>query len=379
MGKDAKRILFTGYAPIHFVCFLPVYKRLAEDERVELYLSGGFKKEVGEEVSYSLEGFYDRFQVDHSRVITLEQARKEHFDVLVSAHLSDSLWPGSVGKKVQIFHGVSFKNLAVREKALRYDILCLPGRYHAGLYRGSGFIRRGGPLCLLTGMPKTDRLVTGPFDREALLRAIGVDPSLPTLLFAPTGEKHNALDTMGVEVIEAIAETGAYNLLIKPHDHPKKAVDWIAALAPLESGRVRLVRDKDIIPYLRAADLLLTDASSVAVEYTLMDRPIIFLDVPKLFKKLSERAPALDLDTYGRKIGTVVKTTDELAAAVADCLAHPEREAKIRRAMASHVFYAPGGATARVAGVVLHAAGLARLLPEDVEVLHADEELQDGS
>ena len=376
MGKDAKRILFTGYAPIHFICFLPVYKLLKAEERVELYLSGGFKQDDGEEVSYSLEGFYDRFPVDQSRVITLKEARKEHFDVLVSAHLSDSLWPGSVGKKVQIFHGVSFKNLAVREKALRYDILCLPGRYHAELYRRSGFIRPDGPLCLLTGMPKTDPLVSGPFDRDGLLRGMGMDTGLPTLLFAPTGEKHNALDTMGVEVIRAIAGTNAYNLLVKPHDHPKKAVDWFTELKPLETSRVRVVRDRDVIPYLRAADLLLTDASSVAVEYTLMDRPIVFIDVPRLFERLKERAPALDLDTYGRKIGVIAKTVAELPAAVAGSLAHPGRESRIRRAASGHVFYLPGGATKRVAGVVLHAAGLSGRLPRDVEALGVDEALQ---
>ncbi len=37
-----KRILFAGYAPVHFICFLPVYNILAEDERMEIWLSGGF-------------------------------------------------------------------------------------------------------------------------------------------------------------------------------------------------------------------------------------------------------------------------------------------------------------------------------------------------
>ena len=33
---SAKRILFAGYAPVHFVCFLPVYRRLVEDPAVEI-------------------------------------------------------------------------------------------------------------------------------------------------------------------------------------------------------------------------------------------------------------------------------------------------------------------------------------------------------
>jgi len=226
MEKRKKRILFTGYAPIHFVCFLSVYRLLAANPEVEIFLSGGFKREEEGEISYSLEGFYDPFPVDMSHVLPIEQVREEHFDVLVSAHLSDSLFPKSVDKKVQIFHGVSFKNLAVREKALRYDLLCLPGRYHGELYRKNGFIREGGPLCLITGLAKTDPLITGALDRDSLLKDLGIEPGRPTLLFAPTGEKHNALDVMGKEVIKAIADDGSWNLLVKPHDHPKKSVNW---------------------------------------------------------------------------------------------------------------------------------------------------------
>lgn len=369
MDTKRKRILFTGYAPIHFVCFLPVYRKLAADQRVELFLSGGFKKTDHGNVSYSLEGFYDPFPVDHSHVIPIEQVRSEHFDVLVSAHLSDTLFPKSVDKKVQIFHGVSFKNLAVREKALRYDVLCLPGRYHSELYRKEGLIRADGPSYLVTGVPKMDLLISGGLDRNALLSGLGLDPGLPTVLFAPTGDKHNALDIMGIEAVQAIADAGLWNLLIKPHDHPKRDVDWFAELAPFEGDRVRLVRDKDVIPYLHAADLLLTDASSVAVEYTLMDRPIVFIDVPKLFNKLKKRAPALDLETYGRKIGTVVKRPDELASVIADSLANPDRGSELRRSMANHVFHTPGKATDNVAGVVLNAAGLAPGIPDSVEVL----------
>jgi len=370
MGIEKKRVLFTGYAQVHFVCFLPVYRLLAVDPDVDVFLSGGFKRKDGDAVSYDLKGFYDPFPVDKDHVISLDRVKSEHFDVLVSAHLSDSLFPKSVGKKVQIFHGVSIKNLAVRPKALRYDILCLPGEYHAGQYRSNGLIRDNRAKCLITGFPKTDALATGSgLDRDALLRGMGLDPSRPTILFAPTGEKYNALDVMGKEVVEAISRIKEWNLLVKPHDHPKKNIDWFTELAPYESRQVRLVRDKDISPYLFAADLLITDMSSVAVEYTLLDRPIIFLDIPKLMKRVVKRAPALDLKTYGRKIGRLVASPDELAAAIADSLANPGREGKVRRSMAEHLFFDAGHAAANVAGVVRFAAGLARALPEDVVVV----------
>ncbi len=367
-----KRILFAGYAPVHFICCLPVYRRLAADPRVEFWLSGGFKRidEEEEETAYSLEGFYDAFPVDRRRVIPIERAREEDFDVLVSAHGSSSLFPRSARRTVQIFHGVSFKNLLVREKYLQYHFLCLPGRYHAELYRRKGLVRPGVGQCLVTGFPKTDPLASGTLDRDALLRQNGADPGRPTILYAPTGSKHNSLETMGLDVIRRIRDDGRWNLLVKLHDHPKASgTDWARTLDALENDRVRRVRDWDVVPCLHAADLLVTDASSVSVEYALMDRPILFLDVPKLLENVVKRDGALDLDTYGRKVGRVVERPEDVVGAVEDALAHPQREGELRRAMARHVFHGPGRATERVTGVVLHAAGLEPVLPDGVEVL----------
>ena len=365
-----KRILFSGYAPVHVLCFMPVYEHLRKDPQIEVFFSGGFWR-VRDDPTLEIDGFYDPFPVDPGHVMPVEQSREEDFDVFVCAHLSDRLFPRSARRKVQIYHGVSFKNLSVREKALKYDLLCLPGRYHAELYRSEGLVRPDGPTCLVSGFPKTDPLRSTDLDRDAILSRMGLDPGRRTILFAPTWEKNNALETMGREVVEAIAGSGSWNLLIKPHDHPKNAIDWFGELAPYESGAVRLVRDLDVVPYLYAADLLLTDASSVAVEYTLLDRPIVFLDVPKLFKRVRKRAPALDLETYGRKIGVVVEKPGDLVAALTNAFADPQRQGDIRRDMARHVFHGPGGAAARVAGIIRYAADLAPRLPHDVEIVEA--------
>jgi hypothetical protein len=362
-----RRVLFSGYARVHFVCFLPVYEVLARDPRLEVFLSGGFKSGVADAASFSIRGFYDEFPVDRARIIDPEQAKREDFDVVVCAHLSDTLFPRSFQRSVQIFHGVSFKNLAVREKALRYDFLCLPGRYHAEQYLKQGLVRPDASTVLITGFPKLDRLVDSQPGPEVLLRALGLDPSQPTVLFAPTGDKHNALEVMGREVISELRRSGGWNVLVKPHDHPKREIDWFWELADLEGGAVRLIRDPDVVPYLRAAAVLLTDASSVALEYTALDRPILFLATPRLLERLRERAPALDLDTYGQKLGEVVESPSALVAALERALADPRRGSALRRQAAAHLFHAPGRATDHVAAVVRRAAGIESALPAQIE------------
>ena len=364
----AKRILFSGYAPVHFLCFLPVYRRLCQFDDIELSLSGGFRVIRGDEISYRLDGFYEPFDVDKGHIRPVDQVRQEDFDVVVCAHLSDALFPRSTKKTVQIFHGVSFKNLLARDKALAFDFLCLPGRYHLELFQKQGLVRAGRTY-LKTGFSKSDSMVDQNFDRQAVLASVGATRPGPTILFAPTGDHNNTMETRGTEMIEAAKKNGGWNLLIKPHDHPKKAVDWFAKLKRHETDRIRVLRDRNVVPYLRAADLLVTDASSVAVEYTLLDRPIVFLDAPRLMKRIAKRAPALDLDTYGRKIGSVVPVGADIAAAIFDSLQNPGREGALRRQMAEHVFHEPGKAAERITGVVRYAAGLADRLPSDVHVV----------
>jgi hypothetical protein len=362
------RILFSGYASVHFLCFRPIYERLKRDPGVQVSLSGGFRHKSAGETTYEIEGFYDFPQVDPADVVPLDEVRRRDYDVLVNSHLSDSLFPRSAGRTVQIFHGVSFKNYMVRPKALKFDILCLPGPYHARLYREHGFISDTGPEVFMTGFAKDDPLVDGSLVRADLLARMGMDPAHPTLLFAPTGDRHNALELYGESVIESLAGGGPWNVLVKPHDHPKNRIGWFERLAPLESDRVRLVRDLDVVPYLHAADLLVSDASSVITEFTLLDRPIVLLHVPQLLDRVVARGGALDTSTYAHRIAPFVQDPSMLPGVVASQLDDSSDHAGFRRAMADDVFFEPGTASDRVAAVVRYAAGLADL-PKGLERL----------
>jgi CDP-glycerol glycerophosphotransferase (TagB/SpsB family) len=369
LSTAPKQILFGGYAPVHFLCFRPVYERLLRDPDVEVWLSGGYRRESDGRSWFEVEGFYDRLLPSPDRVIPFDQAYEREYDVAICAHTSGSLLPREARRTVQIFHGVSFKNFAVRDKVLQYDVICLPGPYHAQRFRDEGLLRGSGSTFLISGFPKTDRLVDPGFDRDAFLRDRDLAPGLPTILFAPTGGKNNSLETIGEQVIQTIATDGRWNLLIKPHDHPKRAIDWFERLGPLENERVRLVHDLDVIDPLRAADLLLSDASSVAVEYTLLDRPMVFIDVPKLLKNVLKRGAPLDLETHGRKIGRIARTADEVVAEISWGLENPAAQSEIRRQTAARVFSSPGRAADRVAQIVRWSAGLEPGPPAEVERL----------
>ncbi len=344
MAKARARIVFAGYAPVHFVCFQPIYERLRRSRNVDVFLSGGREAMEGRPALTAAQ-LYAPFRVPRSRVIGLNQMRARDFDMVFCAHVS-GYFPRHDEERVQLFHGVSFRNMAVRRDVLVYDHLFIVGPYMKRLFTGQQMLRQTDPRLVPIGFPKLDRLVDGSLDRRALLRRVRLSGRRPILLYAPTGQAGNSLEHTGEAVLSRLKKTGKYDILIKLHDHPRdRTVDWPARLKPLLDDHTRLVTGFDVVPYMYLADLLITDASSVSNEYSLLDRPMVFLDVPQLLANMRRKGVALDLETWGRKGGATVQWPDEAVEAVASALAHQRRDGAVRRAMARDLFYNPGRAT----------------------------------
>ncbi len=336
-------ILFTGYAPVHFVCFRPLYEHLVRMPEVEMFLSGGLKVKGDSETHYDTDALYAPFGFPPERILSVEEIRRRDFDVLFSAH-TGLILPRNVKTRIQIFHGISFRNKAVRPENMGCDYYFVVGPHMHRKFVDLGLFAEEDPRGWKVGFPKTDRLINGTLDRDAILRQYGLDGRRPIVVYAPAGAKKNSMEVMGEEIVQSLSASGEFDLLVKPHDHPKKAdVDYFQRLARFENGNTRVVRDYDVIPLLYIADVLLTDVSSVASEYTLLDRPILFLDVPKLLKKERKKSKSLDLD--GRRGGRVVKRGADLLEAVRESLKHPECDSPLRRTMARQLMYNPGCAT----------------------------------
>ena len=114
----------------------------------------------------------------------------------------------------------------------------------------------------------------------------------PTVLYAPTWTPHSSLNTIGEAVIAGLIDAG-YTVLVKPHENSFDAsyensggVDWAARLgALLQDGKGMLVRDGNVSPWLVAADVLVSDHSSVGFEYLLLDRPLVRIEIPELIRR----------------------------------------------------------------------------------------------
>lgn len=338
-------ILFAGYAPVHFVCFRPIYEALRRSSRFSVRLSGGLRSESDGGVRYDLEALYQPFGVAREDLTTVEELDGMRFDVGFSAH-TNMIRREVTNRRVQVFHGISFRNCSIRPENMGYDHYFLAGPYMHRTFVEAGLLEPDDPRALEIGFMKTDRLLNGELDRSELLARHGFDGARPVVLYAPTGQKGNSLETMGEEVIENLLNSGGCDVLVKLHDHPKRSIDWKGRLKRFEGPHFKLADEPDVIPLLFLADLLVTDASSVSSEYSLMDRPMVFLDVPKLIAKAEAKdGSQVDLKTWGRRCGRVAKTPGEALDLVAHGLSHPEELSEIRQAMAKDLFYNPGRAT----------------------------------
>lgn len=338
-------VLFTGYAHVHFLCFRPIYEHLVKIPGVEVYVSGGVRTETETGFNYDGDAMYKPFHIPSERILSVDEIQNRQFDVLFSANKRIIAPLENFGTRIQIFHGVSFRNRGVRQENLDYNVFFIIGPYMRRKFAESGLLAENDPRGVSIGFPKTDSLVTGELDRQELLEKYGFDGKRSIILYAPTGQADNSLETMGKEVIRRLSETNQYDLLIKPHDHPKNNIDWFAELAPLESPHTRLVSELDIIPLLYLSDLLITDASSVANEYTLLNRPLVFLDVPELIERAQKQGALVDLETWGRRGGLIVEHPEQVEKIVATSLAESDRFSEIRTSIAQDLFYNPGQAT----------------------------------
>lgn len=339
-----RRILFTGYAPVHFVCFQPLFEALRGEPGIEVLVSGGTRTvdEAGLR-EHDTQAMYAPFALPPESIVDATELAELDVDLLFCAN-TKPIKPRTFRQSVQLFHGLSFRNRAIRSENAAYDHYFMLGPYMRRGFEQRGILPPGDPRSARIGFPKTDRLLDGSLDRDVILRELGFSGARPVVLYAPTGAHGNSLETCGEELIERLAATDSYDLIVKPHDHPKAAIDWYERLAPLESEHLRLLRTPDVIPTLYVSDLLISDASSIANEYLLLDRPIVFLDVPELLAAAAGEDDRLDLDTWGRTGGIVVPDPDAALGAVARGLAHPEAQSETRQAIARDLFYNPGTA-----------------------------------
>jgi hypothetical protein len=352
-----RRILVDARTPVNFTMVAPVYCAMAADPRIAFSFTASEEPRRLRDIYHEASGI---------TLVTPARARFMRFDAYLA---SDFMWqPLPRGTcRIQTFHGVGGKyGFDAPTTSMRvWDRIFFVNERRLRNFLASGAIDPGCDAIRLVGLPKTDALVNGTYTRESVLEPLHLDPSLPTILYAPTWSPASSLNAMGLDLIDRLmaAWSGGVNLIVKLHDRSRDiraqysgGVDWVSAIAPTLRRRTGAIAPgHDISPYLAAADLMVTDHSSAGFEFLLRDRPIVRIHCPALIERANVHP---DYVSLLESVSDSASTLEDVVATVERALATPDRLSETRRAVAADLFYRPGGATARAVRQIYEAIDL---------------------
>ena len=155
------------------------------------------------------------------------------------------------------------------------------------------------------------------------------------ILYAPT-YRWNAKKER--EVVQKIADAAEImqlrmeqldaHLVIRLHPHTWR--DYSRALNDLAEkyDRIQIDQNKDIYQSLSSYSVVISDYSSIAYDFILLDRPVVFFNYD--FEEFAERECHLNYDYDMYSPGTKSKTWEETLDAVQEYMENPEKDSEWR-------------------------------------------------
>lgn len=171
------------------------------------------------------------------------------------------------GIKVQVFHGLdSGKKNRIVNRGL-FDLYCTLGPQATA---GFNLISDNSCEIVETGWSKLDRLFTNhPKTKD-------FKHEKPVVFYAPTFSPKLTSTKALFQYIEELSKTKEWQWLVKLH--PKATPEDVAMYRNLDSDKLSFIETNDIIPLLQAADIILSDTSSVITEFALQGKPVVTLN-----------------------------------------------------------------------------------------------------
>ena len=242
--------------------------------------------------------------------------------------VDNQTFPGYVRKRpgqryLQTWHGIPLKKMG-RDKVGTelpeqqpdrgvgaWDELVVPCPYFERVFVPAFDYRKG---LVRYGTPRNDALVDGSLTSEQARRALDLPLDARVLLYAPTFREDNRGSKVRVtppfDPAELLGELGDDNtyLLLRPHYLNRIAVSKHARYRTLDVSRI-----DDVNLLYHAADVLITDYSSVMFDFALLRKPMVFYTYDYA-EYVSTRGTYVDLKEVAP--GPFVTTTAELVEAL---------------------------------------------------------------
>jgi hypothetical protein len=339
------RILVDARTPMNLAVLAPMWRALLADARLDVRFTGPERHDLSR--AFSSAGVA-------GRAISRRTARLQRWDLYVNADPWDPATLLRCRRRVNFFHGVAGKYDLECPAGLPFDLhiydrIAFPNAGRMQRYVAAGLARP--ERAVLVGFPKLDALVNTRVQPRDIAAALGLDPTTPTAIYAPTFSPQSSLQHHGEAIVRWLLEAGL-NAIVKLHDRsldpdPRYSggCDWRARFATLAENRRFLFADSgDSTDYLLASDLMVTDHSTIGFEFCALDRPLIVFDAPELLVAARVDAGRVQLL---RSAADVIDRIGQLPGAVDRALREPVARRAERLAAVNEVFHDPGRASDR--------------------------------
>ncbi len=230
----------------------------------------------------------------------------------------------------------------VRRENLSQMIL-VPGPWHRSRIRDNVFI----PI-KVTGFIKSDLLFgPGAQDRVSFCRQHGIDPGKRIVLFAPTYNRELSAIPCVAQGISNVADDKTI-LLIKLHNLTETRWKKLYKSIARSSENILYMEDVDYSGIMHAADVMISDVSSMFIEFLLLDKPVVLFNNPRIDEFPLYKPQDIEYQT--RDAGVQVDSLEGLLKAVSEELAHPKQRSELRQRYARALDYGRDGKSAARAG-----------------------------
>lgn len=187
--------------------------------------------------------------------------------------------PGNVvpdffpGLKVQLFHGLA-NDFTGKKGHFRirgfFDLYCTRGKQETAIFARLAKKHQHFEV-VETGWPKLDPLFSenhreAPDPRHAIAK--------PIVLYASTFSPSLTSAPILPKTIETLSKKGRWHWFVMLH--PKMPAQVVSAYRALEGPNLSFFdNSQDVIAILKAADVMLCDTSSIALEFMMLDKPVV--------------------------------------------------------------------------------------------------------